>query len=912
MRNSSFDARAGKPKSGVRPMSPSPSKTTPPISPPRSRASPKGSSKASSGSSSSSSATGAISKERTICTVCEIESDNHHVHYGALACFSCRAFFRRAHNKGDGIPGYVCKKEGKCNVTAKNRKKCQRCRYDKCVEMGMNPSLVLTDEQKKVRFRKMLEKKGSLGFPRKRANNQPSSSDEDSGDEDEKGSSGQETREKKISKEEKPGSSNVYQGYPFPDLGFVGSSDFAGAGPSFGKLEPMMHFGKPGFNGSHGHQANFFPFGGPVSTNQNMCVDDFPSETDIKQEIMSECINGWPQQHFPVAGDILPPLQHSQQPLHSSQLFHPSQLNDISNVSFDNTMQSLRALLDVSSSTDTTSQPFHSNNLLETSPEDLDALFTRANSVPSEHFQSNPEPVSKQPDPVCIDYEVFGMMIRSFATVMNCISLEPDIQARFISFHHGDGDPITFEDIKKVAACFKERFSQFAHYFPHFRNLALDDQRQLLEHNSPLFVQYILARYFGSQTGSEQLSWLLGENIPDLMPTIPLSKISLALINRIIGLFEKKNDMVSYENLVEQLGSLGLGLIHNSIVAIVILFTQTEEMNLVNAIKVQEILDSMVDFASKAENLGAPLAPISKDKLEKLVDVLIVISKFYSKSISDMPKTSEQINEAHGSNRGTKPTNVALPIKTENVSPAELEMPYTMEEEAWLKNQLQMFQTAYSEVSLGDDLVNEFVMFTYDVPLSKRFVPAELATFMERTRRILKFHPEFDSLTTSEQNNLLKHNCNKVIALCSVKSESFPTGYQQLQFCFGNVDEANWSQRLSPLVQDQEMKKVLIADWNRTTKAMDSDELFNYLNSTGNLASNLGDCETFKILSLVSLFSQESLEEHNQTPNVKIRAVEKKYTTLLQRRAKDSYNQVKNCLENVNELASIFEKLRTF
>ncbi len=77
-------------------------------------------------------------KKRTICAVCRVESDNHHVHYGALACFSCRAFFRRAHNRDTptGGPAYVCKKEGKCDVTSKNRKKCQRCRYERCLSAG--------------------------------------------------------------------------------------------------------------------------------------------------------------------------------------------------------------------------------------------------------------------------------------------------------------------------------------------------------------------------------------------------------------------------------------------------------------------------------------------------------------------------------------------------------------------------------------------------------------------------------------------------------------------------------------------------------------------------------------------------------------------------------------------------------
>ena len=98
-----------------------------------------------------------------------------------------------------------------------------------------------------------------------------------------------------------------------------------------------------------------------------------------------------------------------------------------------------------------------------------------------------------------------------------------------------------------------------------------------------------------------------------------------------------------------------------------------------------------------------------------------------------------------------------------------LPMPYTVEEEAWLGLQLRNFRKAYSEVSLGKDLaslvhtvsnslplrllmfscrlqIKEFVMFSYDVPLAKSFVPTELAAFSERCRKIMKIHPEFDQL----------------------------------------------------------------------------------------------------------------------------------------------------------------------
>jgi hypothetical protein len=74
-----------------------------------------------------------------VCPICgEVSEQPHQIHYGGVACFSCRAFFRRAHQKTRD-PKFVCKKGGNCEVTVKNRRKCQKCRYDLCVNAGMRP-----------------------------------------------------------------------------------------------------------------------------------------------------------------------------------------------------------------------------------------------------------------------------------------------------------------------------------------------------------------------------------------------------------------------------------------------------------------------------------------------------------------------------------------------------------------------------------------------------------------------------------------------------------------------------------------------------------------------------------------------------------------------------------------------------
>lgn len=95
------------------------------------------------------------------CPVCQERSEQpHQLHYGGIVCFSCRAFFRRAHQKTKN-PDFKCKKRNQCEVTVKTRRKCQKCRYTLCLAVGMRPEAVLTDAQKKVRFRNTLKRKAS-------------------------------------------------------------------------------------------------------------------------------------------------------------------------------------------------------------------------------------------------------------------------------------------------------------------------------------------------------------------------------------------------------------------------------------------------------------------------------------------------------------------------------------------------------------------------------------------------------------------------------------------------------------------------------------------------------------------------------------------------------------------------------
>ena len=97
----------------------------------------------------------------TYCYVCTEEAKpnlEHIRNYGAIVCFSCRAFWRRTHQKSRE-PNYTCKTNGSCILTMKTRRNCQKCRYDRCHAAGMLPEAVLSEKQKEIRFQKYIQKK---------------------------------------------------------------------------------------------------------------------------------------------------------------------------------------------------------------------------------------------------------------------------------------------------------------------------------------------------------------------------------------------------------------------------------------------------------------------------------------------------------------------------------------------------------------------------------------------------------------------------------------------------------------------------------------------------------------------------------------------------------------------------------
>ena len=67
------------------------------------------------------------------CKVCGDKSSG--VHYGVITCEGCKGFFRRSQSS---VVNYQCPRNKQCVVDRVNRNRCQYCRLQKCLQLGMS------------------------------------------------------------------------------------------------------------------------------------------------------------------------------------------------------------------------------------------------------------------------------------------------------------------------------------------------------------------------------------------------------------------------------------------------------------------------------------------------------------------------------------------------------------------------------------------------------------------------------------------------------------------------------------------------------------------------------------------------------------------------------------------------------
>jgi len=84
-----------------------------------------------------------LSGSKHLCCICGDRASGKH--YGVYSCEGCKGFFKRTVRKD---LSYACREDKNCVIDKRHRNRCQYCRYQKCLAMGMKREAVQEERQR--------------------------------------------------------------------------------------------------------------------------------------------------------------------------------------------------------------------------------------------------------------------------------------------------------------------------------------------------------------------------------------------------------------------------------------------------------------------------------------------------------------------------------------------------------------------------------------------------------------------------------------------------------------------------------------------------------------------------------------------------------------------------------------------
>jgi hypothetical protein len=280
------------------------------------------------------------------------------------------------------------------------------------------------------------------------------------------------------------------------------------------------------------------------------------------------------------------------------------------------------------------------------------------------------------------------------------------------------------------------------------------DQKQLIERNTPLYIQLLMASYFGAKNGTEQLCFIQNfyQISNQIHPTVEVFFMSIENFNTISQLFKFDSDLVYFCDLIAKVSSVCLvGIEQQALMAYIVLFDSFKELNSSQALRAIAERNELI-FDCCVEKINPEIT------LEEVSSWLVKMAVFSSYNI----------------------------IWSENESaPPEaiLTMVYTEEEERWLQKQVELLDKAFRSVSMGEEIMEEVAMYSLGVPLSKRYLSRVFAVCHERVWRIFQTQSEFLDLTFQLQRQLVNTNSMMLFCLMNAKWESYETGVNFIMNC---------------------------------------------------------------------------------------------------------------------------------
>ena len=414
------------------------------------------------------------------------------------------------------------------------------------------------------------------------------------------------------------------------------------------------------------------------------------------------------------------------------------------------------------------------------------------------------------------------------------------------------------------------------------------DREELIVSSGRHFICYILGRYFCAPSSFEQLQWLLGEDfkVPSFtnFDNSPKNIFPQSLFH----------DFSQFKEIAKaKLTNFQMGVESNGVIAALLLFNTNSRLK-------KKLVSTEYGTVGSELNKAIAKSPMYHQ----------IIADENSKEGDEDFKIIDYLQE------------MSQIMIQNDLKPKE-------------NDALDSFDQACQAVSMGEEWLKEFVMFSYDVPLSKHFAARSFTTFMERYRKVLQTHEQYRKLSLEDQvssyfghskiividnpgliatfqDNVWKLGSMKAATLCTAKAESLSTGKDQLDFFFGDADMLSWHKNyesnMAKSHQIVKLKKVSLVDCNRVSHLFNAKEIFDYLHLSVHLGELTSERDVFKTMALLSLFSQS---EDRLSPAAAqfVAEMKGKYLSLLGIKSEKMEEKIQQGLKEIDDLAKILSKL---
>ena len=432
-----------------------------------------------------------------------------------------------------------------------------------------------------------------------------------------------------------------------------------------------------------------------------------------------------------------------------------------------------------------------------------------------------------------------------------------------------------------------------------FRTLSRGDQAILLKNNIPLYIQYILARYFHADTGMEQLTWMLEGQvaIESIEEVTNLTRISFNEYNTTVHWISSAEKAGIYNHCAENIGVFYPfppycnGLIAN------LLIHYTDDI-MAEELKEAKRISCIFKEAKELVKLGYEHLDrnLNMEAASNIGPLISTLSKM--KSIFEICNVPNEGNEL------------------ERALPKMLKVNYTKTEEAWLMNQFGQLQAEFLSVIPPKHYFDEFLeLLKTGKPVSESHVSAWMEMTSERVRRVLKIHPEFTCLSDSEQESLWSKNHKSATVIGIAQLNLVKTGKEQLKSVLGylNKNDHSWETQFNGTVNLDSLQKAYLHNDNVSLGRLDHGSTIYFCELIKEISDMVTNDQLFQLFIILSLLDTEGLPKTGSFCQVfRMRQI---YLKLFQRKliaagcSYIDYASLKKTLKRIRNFADILEEV---